>query len=68
MKALLSDLSLRKVMGIEDVSVDDAYTNGYIRTSEYFAQERKTTFKCWIIITWEFWSKRDLTIIPVRLN
>ena len=65
MKALLSDLSLRKVMGIEDVSVDDAYTNGYIRTSEYFAQERKTTFKCWIIITWEFWSKRDLTIIPV---
>lgn len=65
MKALLSDLSLRKVMGIEDITVDDAYVNGYIRTSEYFAQERKTTYRCWIIITWDFGFKRDLTIIPV---
>ncbi len=66
-EALLTDPLLREKMGIEDVSVSEAFADGYIRTSECYSNEMEGPYKFWIIITWYFAKGADssVAITPV---
>ena len=62
---ILKDSSLKAVMGIEDVSDEDAYLDGYLRLSEALAPKTEKPLQSWIILNWEFSMQTSLTVAPV---
>ena len=62
---ILKDSSLKAVMGIEGVSDEDAYLDGYIRLSEALAPNTEKPRQSWIILNWEFLMGTSLTVAPV---
>lgn len=63
--ALLSDIKLKSLMGIDNATTDDVYVDGYFRTSEFFSTESGREQSCWLILTWDFSIDTSLNVVPV---
>ena len=62
---IFKDSSLKAVMGIEDVSAEDAYLDGYIRLSEALDPKIENPRQPWIILDWGFSMQTSLTVVSV---
>lgn len=53
-ETLLADAALREAMGLEALSAEDVYANGYFVMHDGLAQNLSKGYPAWMLISWDF--------------
>ena len=63
--ALLEDPAFKDAMELEGISEATAYSEGYFKMHESFAQNLNKGYRAWVLIDWDFSHSISVNVVPV---
>lgn len=66
--ALLEDPAFKDAMELEGISEATAYSEGYFKMHESFAQNLNKGYRAWVLIDWDFSHRISVNVVPVCRN
>lgn len=64
-RTLLEDDIFVAAMGLNDCSDGNPYSQGYFKMHDSFAQNLKSGYLAWVIVSWDFSSSISVNVVPV---